>query len=168
MEDRWLESDSNFTDTEISFATWTSLSEKHLNLLRLTGKVASEEFAKSASRYAAPMIENGDSHELVAFLQESWNLLSVSNEDVFQSFGKELGKYTLAISSLVQLVLLIEEMDDLSCDKLKQLQSLLESILDAHFNASTFSGVPWRHVDIPILLAAWKSAVISMACTVTV
>ena len=45
LEKCWIEGGSSFDETEISLASWESLSERHLNLLRLTGKVSTEEFA---------------------------------------------------------------------------------------------------------------------------
>ena len=156
LEKCWKEVDSSFEETEISFASWESLSEKHLNLLRLTNKVSTLEFTTSASRFAMVTIDSRNNHQLVAFLQEYWNALSLSNESVFQSFGREYGEYGMAVSNVIILVSEIKD-DDLTCTELMQLQSLLESLLAAHFNYFTTEGAPLMYTDIPYLLSALES-----------
>lgn len=156
LEKCWAEVDSSFEETEISFASWESLSEKHLNLLRLTNKVLTFEFTTSASRYATVTNDSWDNHQLVAFLQEYWNALSLSNESVFQSFGREYGEYGMAVCAALNFVDLIED-DDLTCTELMQLQSLLESLLGAHFNYFTTEGAPLMYTAIPYILSALES-----------
>ncbi len=153
LEKCWLEVDSSFDETEISFASWEALSERHLNLLRLTNKVTTEEFPYSARRYATATRDTWNNHQLVAFLSEYWSVLSLSNDDVFQSFGKEPGEYSLAISGAVELVRPIQN-EDLTCSELFQLQSLLESLLEAHFISYSKDGTPLMYEDIPLLIDA--------------
>lgn len=153
LEKCWLEVDSSFDETQISFASWQALSERHLNLLRLTNKVTTRDFPFSAGRYATATSDTWDNHQLVAFLSECWSVLSLSNDDVFQSFGKEPGEYCIAISGAVGLVRLIQN-EDLTCNELIQLQSLLESLLEAHFISYSKNGTPEVYGDIPLLIDA--------------
>lgn len=158
LEECWNKMRSTFEETEISFANWESLSEKHLNLLRMTNKVSTFEFARSASRIAMPK-DSINSHELVAFLQDFWNELSLSNEEVFQAFGREYGDYGSALSDALLFLdpLVPKEVKNLRCHELLQLQSLLESLLEAHFEYYSVEGTIWNCTDIPNILSVYES-----------
>ena len=149
-----------FEGAEITSASWQALSEKHVNLLRLTGKVATLEFAFSTSRIAAATIGTVNSHQLLAFLQEYWNLLSMSNEEIFQSFGRSAGEYGIAISAAQEIFNVINA-DDLTCYELIQFKTLLEALLEAHLDnyLSEEDGIPSVASALPRLISALQTCI---------
>ena len=134
LEKCWAEVDSSFEETEISFASWESLSEKHLNLLRLTNKVLTLRY-DFGIRFATVTNDSWDNHQLVAFFQEYWNALSLSNESVFQSFKRSI-EYGTAISAALNFIDLIED-DDLT-HRITQLVSLWNRF--------------WKHTSVTLRL----------------
>ena len=129
LEESW--GFGTFENSDISFETWTQLSEKHMSLLRLTNKISNGSFSLTASRLAMPQNEV-NSHQMLDFAQEFWSQVGSASQEIFETFGRE--DYGFVLGGLNQLLLYIE-LEQLRCDELIELDVILREAMSTYFDA---------------------------------